>query len=187
MKPSKLAPPLSHLQSATATEPTELTNVFLKLAETLDCKLPPTDFEEFISIVKTFEETTKQLAAAEKNALPSEIAGLRDYELAALIACGNAIMSPTKATTVHHVREKMKEALFTPLATTLGIASLVRKGIAETFEEPDERYGGTDSMVRIAPNGWEFLQENAEKLELRLNDSPLPKPSSPPPNDDIPF
>lgn len=86
MTPGNLTPPLSNLQAATASKPNELANVFLRLAKTLECQLPSVDFDEFINVVRAYEDTSRKIDEAERKSLTPEIGGLREYELATLTA-----------------------------------------------------------------------------------------------------
>jgi len=82
----------------------------------------------------------------------------------------------------------MGDAYYKPIATTLGLAGLVRQGFIETFTETD-RHDNTISFCRITPTGWAFLVENVSLVELKeppLSPSPA-KPPAPPTEDEIPF
>jgi hypothetical protein len=191
MTPSKLLPPLSNLQGATATKPEELQNVFLRLARTLEGHAPEGDFSEFVRTVEAFQETSDKLVAAENRALTSEVSGLRDYELATLSAMADIVDAPYSQISASEIRARMSESFYAPRATVLGLAGLSRRAlVAEVDRNRDERYDRDIALYFITATGWQFLIDNADKLELKVQPSPSSgrrTPATPPPGDDIPF
>ncbi len=179
--PNNCLPILNTLQGGTATSEQEMKNVFLLLAKTLGCEVPAVDFSEFIATVEAFELTSEKIVQAERKALTTETEGLQDYELATLMACGNVAVTPTEDIRVDSVRRRMQEANYAPIATTLGIAALERKGLLETHGDyaDEDRY--IPPLCRITKPGWAFLEENTDKIVLQYRQSP------PAPPDDIPF
>ncbi len=171
LTPSNLSPPLSQLQSATATKSSELDNVFKRLAKTLECNTPTVDFSTFINIVKTFENTSRQIEQAERKSLTPEVSGLRDYELATLVACGNLMDAPGDRVWTKNVKERMEESFFSPLAATLGLAGLQRKGMIEVVSEEIDSWNSA-LKCSITAVGWEFLHDNTDALELRYMPGP---------------
>lgn len=171
LNPDNCYPILNHLQGGTATSEQELRNVFGLLAKTLDCNEPNVDFADFIAKVKEYESTSATIVDAESTALVTKISGLRDYEFATMVACGDLTLSPGEGTTVQWVRDRMEEAHFAPIATTLGLAGLKRYGLIETYEFVNFQDDPT-SMVRVTPDGWQYLTENVNRIELRTPPSP---------------
>jgi hypothetical protein len=78
------------------------------------------------------------------------------------------------------VEQDMQRAGFTPLATSLGLRSLLRKRMVETAQVTDDN-GYTETEYRASERGQDWLLENQDKLVLRA------EPCTPSGNPDLPF
>ena len=85
MVPSKLPAPLGSLQAATATEESQLKLIFPVLAEAVGCKLPEIDFSPFISVVKEFESTSRQIREINAKTPIAPTDGLSPHEFVTLV------------------------------------------------------------------------------------------------------
>jgi hypothetical protein len=132
------------------------------------CRRPVVDFGDFIETVKAFESETMLLQQSRSNALVAAGEGnLRDFEVATLVAAAECSDSPITGTFMFKISVKMREAGYRDVAFTLGIASLVRLGLLEEGVIEDDEDGCTYPTAKLTPNGWQWLNENIERLVLR--------------------
>ena len=112
----------------------------------------------------------------------SRVEGLEQYELAGLVILASETENETSAWMFH---QDMKKAGFNQLA-----ANLARKMLADRqfIEERKEQEHGGDwySILRVTPNGLNWLVANQEKLTLRTSGSG-PMKNAVDENDDLPF
>ena len=110
----------------------------------------------------------------------AKLEGLEQYEIAALVSVAQQIDSPDDGVPVGLVRQDMENAGFTKLATTLGLKSLLDKGML--INELDHDYHGDEYTVyKVTEKGMAWLFSNQAKLALRR------QTPAPPREDDLPF
>lgn len=186
MFPSKLPAPLGSLQAATATEEAELKMIFPVLAEAVGCTLPLIDFSEFISVVTTFEATSRQFTAMTATTPIATTDGLSPHELATLVDIAEQTFSPGEKVTVGLVRESLERAGHRGVAVALAMTMLSRKNLVEISSESD--WNGCEySAVRVTEEGWHWLEGNQDKLLLRIEPVQEKENSKEPSSDNIPF
>ena len=178
MTPDTLPPPLKSLQSGLATDAEQMGNLFAVLAKMLGANRPAVDLSSFVDAVKTFEQTSKQLAIADRSALIGDRNGLSDHAIATLVAAAECSNGPNTSTWTSNVRERMEEAGYRDIATSLGIATLLRFGIIATHDEPTH-FSETVQVIEVLQGGWEWLEEHIDIIETMK--------SVPPSSEDIPF
>lgn len=190
-----LPAPLGSLQAAEATNETQLANLFSLLARTLNCKLPPIDYKPFIAAVEDFHATSTKLLEAAEKSLIGPVAGLEEFEIAALVAIAECTSMPGDYVYPHVIRKRLDAAGYTDIAGTLGLAGLVRKGLIETKSVTSDNFNSEpDTVCTITPKGWHWLTQNHQLFTMRsmpkLDAPPNPKVrldlTNPPP-DEIPF
>ena len=144
----------------------------------------PRDFEQLKN-----EITRRLKAALERRAKVQRVVsgspikatgGLKPHEIAALaliIANRNSIED---SASIHQIRNGMQKAGYSDVATSVALTSLTRKTYVKS--ESIEDYEGERFYVYwLMPQGEEWLLENQNKLELRVQgDADID-------NDDIPF
>lgn len=169
--PATLPPPLSSLQGGVATDAEQLQRVFDVLATAIGCKSPVVDFTGFIQSVKTFEDMSRNLAAAGEGALTAQVGGLQDQEIAALVATAECTSVPGETVWPTYVRERMSKAGYREVATSLGLAGLKRKGLIEATEEHTGNFNETSVVVALTEYGWTWLEEHVDLLDLKTQNS----------------
>lgn len=107
----------------------------------------------------------------------TQVEGLQQYEIAALVAVAEEIDTPDGGRSVYLIRQDMEKAGFTKLATTLGLSSLVNKALLRAFEDHDYD-GNTFTVYGLTDAGVKWLFDNQDKLTLKRE---------PRANGDIPF
>lgn len=191
LDPNRLPAPLHALQAATATDEYGLKQLLRILSDKLESDIAPVDLNEFIGVVKAYEQTTKDnLKAAGQNAVSDEDTNeLMPHEMATFMAVGqlDELDAPVS---VSRVIQYLEDS-YTAIAVKLALKILERKDFiiiadVHTFHE---EYRG----VRLSDPGWSWLIANRHKLRLEVepppDDPPLRRRRSPPPTDgdDIPF
>ncbi len=182
MTPSTLPPPLSSLQAALATEAAQLQNVFAVVARAIGCTCPQVDFSDFVESVKAFEDTSRQLDAAERVSLTSDVDGLSEHAVATLVAAAECTEGPGSWTWADRVQRRMNEAGYRDIATNLGIAALARHGLLVANQQGTGNFGDTSLAVEVSNAGWTWLEEHLDLVDMRLQPS-----HSAPADDGIPF
>lgn len=167
MTPSKLPLPLGSLQASTATEEPELKLIFPVVAEAIGCQLPEIDFEAFISVVRTYEETSRQDMELKARVPIAATDGLSPHELVTLLEIAEASSSPGDYVGSFHIAERVKAAGYRKVASTLALSTLGRKALTELSTESDNN-GNPYSLVRITEEGWAWIDANQDKLSLTI-------------------
>lgn len=130
----------------------------------------PRDFEQLRSHItarlKALLEKRTQLDQLGKVTSVSRLEGLEQYEIAALVAVAQQINDPEEGISGYRVREDMEKAGFTKLAATLGIKSLLDRGMLDRFDDRDD-FGSVFTAYRVAANGMSWLFANKDRLALK--------------------
>ena len=113
------------------------------------------------------------------------VEGLDQIEIAALATVAANADGPEGAVWTWSVRQDMEKSGYTPIATTLGLGSLMRKEML-TSETDEDQNGAVITAYRVSPKGFDWLLQNKERLVLRSTKNPTPGPPELT-EDDIPF
>jgi nucleoside 2-deoxyribosyltransferase len=109
----------------------------------------------------------------------TQIEGLEQFEIAALVAVAQQIDGPDDEVSAYVVRQDMENAGFTKLAATLGLRSLLDKRLLITEELADVD-GSRYTAYQPTTEGVRWLFANRDKLTLKT-------PPRAPADDSIPF
>lgn len=166
MTPDRLPAPLGSLQSVEATDLKGLGLVFSVISEAVGCALPVVDFTALLGVIESYEATSKQIQAMENASPQPATSGLLPYELATLVEIGDSADSPDETVSVRRVRDALYNSGLKGIAVSLAIKALERKGLVELTTEQD--YNGNQfAVIRLSNEGWLWLEENKQSLELR--------------------
>ena len=118
-----------------------------------------------------------------------ETAGLSPHEQVLLVLTAQRMDGPTDTVSAYILRRDMAETGFNDLAFALSTRSLGRRGFMEVGREED---GNGESFVvyAVTESGFDWLEKNQKRLELRVRPSgPPAPPASPELNglDELPF
>lgn len=148
----------------------------------------PRDFEELKSNIRErINAALKKDERLENLAQTTSIApveGLEQFELAVLVAIAEQLQAPEDSTSLYPVKESMKRAGFTDIATTLGLRGLLVKEMLETMSCYDERNDADYTGYRLLDKGLDWLLHNKDKLILKRQPTPPETPSG---WDEMPF
>ena len=104
-------------------------------------------------------------------------------QIVALATVAENVDDPEAAVSTWSIRQDMEKSGYTRIATTLGLASLLKKGMVES-ERRQNQDGEDFAVYRVTQRGMQWLLANQERLVLRREKR---SESSPLTDDDIPF
>jgi hypothetical protein len=110
------------------------------------------------------QETTAALSSASP---VKQTAGLKPHEFAALALLMGRTDGPGDGVFAGQLKEDMRKAGYTDVATRVAIRTLLNKNLIKTYFSRDDN-GDPYSMVEITAEGENWLVENDDQLNLRL-------------------
>jgi len=118
-----------------------------------------------IKAFQTKSKTVKQL-----NTTPViETEGLKRHEIALLILIMENQVSIEDSISVFTLKNEMNKAGYTDIATSVGIRTLVKNGMIETFKEIDNWNNGQEFIAcRLIEKGESWILSNQDQLQFRL-------------------
>jgi len=111
--------------------------------------------------------------------------GLSPHEVSVLITILSQASTPTDGMMPYKIKESMQRSGFTPMASTLALAKLSKKGLIEYYDTSDYD-GNLYTCCRISQTGIDWMLENEGRFRL-TREEPQSLPSGPITDEDIPF
>jgi hypothetical protein len=111
--------------------------------------------------------------------------GLSPHEVSVLITIMSQASTPTDGVMPHKIKESMQRSGFTPMASTLALAGLNKKGFIEYYDDVDFD-GNQYTRCRVSQPGVDWMLENEDRFRL-TREEPQSLPSGPITDEDIPF
>lgn len=132
--------------------------------------------------IKAFQEKSKIVKSL--NATPVlETEGLKSHEIALLILAMENQISKQDSTPVYSLKNEMEKAGYTDIATSVGIRTLIKLGMIETFKYTDEWNNNQEYIsCKLTDIGENWILSNQEQLQFRRNNKKAIEQS-----DDLPF
>lgn len=117
-----------------------------------------------IKALQVKSKTVKQL-----NTTPViETEGLKGHEIALLILMMENQVSSEDSSAVYTLKNEMTKAGYTDIATSVGIRTLTKLGMIETFKEIDNWNNGNEFIAcRLLEGGENWILSNQHQLEFR--------------------
>lgn len=117
-----------------------------------------------IKAFQTKSKTVKQL-----NTTPViETEGLKGHEIALLILIMENQVSSEDSTSIFGLKNEMNKAGYTDIATSVGIRTLTKNGMIETFKEIDNWNNGQEYIAcRLTDKGENWILSNQDQLQFR--------------------
>lgn len=111
--------------------------------------------------------------------------GLKSHEIAMLVLIMENQMTSEDLISIYQLKDEMQKAGYTGIATSVGIRSLVKNALLETFMHDDEWNNGQEYLAcRLTELGEQWILDNQDKLEFKIKEVETPVM----PNvDDLPF
>ena len=133
-----------------------------------------------IKAFQTKSKTVKQL-----NTTPViETEGLKGHEIALLILIMENQVSSEDSTSIFGLKNEMTKAGYTDIATSVGIRTLTKNGMIETFKEVDNWNNGQEYIAcRLTDKGENWILSNQDQLQFRHTENTQTKIE----DDELPF
>lgn len=133
--------------------------------------------------IKAFQQKTKTVK--QLSATPVlETEGLKGHEIALLILIMENQLSTEDSTSVYGLKHEMNKSGYTDIATSVGLRSLTKNRMVETFRTTDN-YNNNEEYIacRLTEKGENWILSNQDQLQFRQSNSK----QRPDPVDDLPF
>lgn len=118
-------------------------------------------FRQKIKTVKTLQNTP----VVEKE-------GLKSHEIALLILIMENQISTEDSTSIYGLKNEMNKSGYTDIATSVGIRTLSKTGLIQTFKEVDNYNNGQEYIAcRLTEKGESWILSNQDQLQFRQTDS----------------
>jgi nucleoside 2-deoxyribosyltransferase len=150
---------------------TESARDFQELARQISAKL---------SAALRKEDRLGQLAAS---SVIADVEGLSPIEIVALVTVAENADAPDEPVSIWSIRQDMERSGYTRIAVTIGLTSILRKGMLESERRVDE-YDQPYVVYTVTPFGMQWLMNNQEKLILH---HPKKQPQPQTTDNEIPF
>lgn len=117
--------------------------------------------------IKALKQKTKTVKSL--NTVPVvETEGLKSHEIALLILAMENSLSKEDTISVYTLKNEMGKSGYTDIATSVGIRSLAKLGMIETFKEIDNWNNGQEYIAcRLTEEGEHWILNNQDQLQFR--------------------
>ena len=127
------------------------------------------DFENLEDIItkkiRAFKITTNTVKSLNKAPIQAQ-EGLESHEIAMLVIIMENQLTDD-AYSVFQLKHQMNSAGYTDIATSVGVRSLVKKGMIETLKAIDQDHDMEYSACKLTENGESWILENQDRLQFR--------------------
>lgn len=132
--------------------------------------------------IKAFQQKSKTVK--QLNVTPVvETEGLKGHEIALLILIMENQMSSEDSTSIFGLKHEMNKSGYTDIATSVGIRSLVRNGMIETFRARDDYNNNQEYLAcKLTEKGEGWILSNQDQLQFRKTNNKQGNVT-----DDLPF
>lgn len=139
--------------------------------------------DKITSKIKAIEHKNKTVETLSQIPM-QEVKGLRPHEIALLILLMENTVSQEDFISVYSLKSQMNKSGYTDIATSVGIRSLEKIKLVETFKKEDDWNNGQEFIAcKLTEIGENWVLDNQDKLEFKLDESTLNQD----PDYDLPF
>jgi len=131
--------------------------------------------------IMAFQQKTKTVKQLNETPV-IETEGLKGHEIALLILIMENQLSTEDSTSVYGLKNEMNKSGYTDIATSVGLRSLIKNGMIETFRKNDD-YNNHEEYIacRLTEKGENWILSNQDQLQFRLTNTTSQE------SDDLPF
>lgn len=145
----------------------------------------PRDFEKLQNDITTriiaYLQKVETLSVASDISKVTKLEGLQQHEVVCLAALGENLEHPQDNASVYQIKRDMESSGFTKMATTIALASLIKKQLIIQDQFKDLESGGEYyTGYKLTEEGWKWVISNKDKFVLK-------KPKEENREDDIQF
>lgn len=118
--------------------------------------------------IKAFQQKTKTVKQLSVTPVV-ETEGLKGHEIALLILVMENQLSSEDSTSVFGLKHEMNKSGYTAIATSVGIRSLTKNGMLETFKTMDDYNNNQEYIAcKLTEKGENWILSNQDQLQFRL-------------------
>jgi hypothetical protein len=134
-----------------------------------------------INAYKSKRKTVKAISSAPI----ADREGLKSHEIALLVLVIENQITSEDNMSVYQLKDEMNKAGYTDVATSVGIRSLTKGKLLETFMYEDQWNNGQEyAACRLTENGEQWILDNQDKLEFKIKQKEIDDNDK---SDDLPF
>jgi hypothetical protein len=130
----------------------------------------PRDFEklhaDITAKIKAYLQKAETLTAVSEISKITKFEGLEQHEVVALAALAENLEHPDDHASAFQIRRDMEASGFTKVATTIALASLLKKDFVEMSRHEDET-GDYYTGYTLTESGWKWIFANKKQFLLR--------------------
>lgn len=132
--------------------------------------------------IKAFQQKSKTVKHL--NVTPViETEGLNGHQIALLILIMENQITSEDTTSIYTLKDEMNKSGYTDIATSIGIRTLVKNGMIETFKQSDDYSNNQEYFAcRLTEKGESWILSNQELFQFRKAKTEQPNST-----DDLPF
>jgi len=125
--------------------------------------------ENITQRLKAVVSKEAKIGRASRVASPvAPVEGLASHELVTLVTVAENLDGPSDRAAANVIRRDMDKAGFTRVAMTLGLTSLLEKGLLSVLSGHDEE-GLSYTLYSVTETGFQWLQSNQDRLVLKFD------------------
>ena len=141
-----------------------------KTGSTSDFNLLGENITKRIKALQASAKTVKQLISSPV----VETEGLKSHEIALLIFIMENQTSPQESSPVYHLKNEMSKAGYTDVATAVGIRTLAKLEMIESFKDYNNWNNEEYPACRLTEKGENWILSNQNQLEFRKKEPQTP-------------
>jgi hypothetical protein len=130
----------------------------------------PRDFKKLQSDIteriKAYLKKAETLSVVSEISKTTPIEGLDSHEVVCLAAIAENIEHPLDRASTYQIKRDMEASGFTKVASTIGIASLLKKGFLEQHDLYDDEAEESYTAYSLTDLGWAWVFANQSKFLL---------------------
>lgn len=128
--------------------------------------------DKITSKIKAIEHKNKTVETLSQIPM-QEVKGLRPHEIALLILLMENTVSQEDFISVYSLKSQMNKSGYTDIATSVGVRSLEKEKLVETFIKEDDWNNGQEFIAcKLTEIGENWVLDNQDKLEFKI-ETPL--------------
>lgn len=122
--------------------------------------------------IKAFQQKTKTVKQLSVTPVV-ETEGLKGHEIALLILIMENQLSSEDSTSVFGLKHEMSKSGYTDIATSVGMRTLSKNGMIETFKTMDDYNNNQEYIAcRLTDKGENWILSNQDQLQFRQSKKP---------------
>ncbi len=135
----------------------------------------PSDFSDLAKKItdkiQATEHKNKTVETLQQISL-QEVKGLKSHEIALLVLVTENTTSKNDSISVYNLKSQMNKSGYTDIATSVGMRTLEKMKLVETFMYQDDWNNGQEYIVcKLSESGENWILDNQDQLEFRLDNS----------------